>query len=109
MLVKEDPAFPVFGISLGLIITSVGLSVLFFTFIIGAGIRAQKAKPVTGMEGFIGETGIVLTALNPLGTVRVHGEIWQAETLSGIIEVGRGVRVLSMNHFRLTVEPISNA
>jgi membrane-bound serine protease (ClpP class) len=61
------------------------------------------------MEGFIGETGVVLSALNPLGTVRVHGEIWQAEAMSGIVEVGHKVRVSSMNHFRLTVEPISNA
>ena len=108
MLVKEDPTFPVFGISLGLVITAVGLSVLFFTFIIGAGIRAQKAKPVTGMEGFIGETGVVLSVLNPMGTVRVHGEIWSAESLTGKIEVGREVRVLSMDNFRVTVEAISH-
>ncbi len=106
MLIKEDPAFPLLKISIGIVIATVGLSVLFFTFIIGAGIRAQKAKPVTGIEGFIGETGIVLTTINPLGSVRVHGEIWEAESLRGQIEVGQMIRVVAMNHFRVTVEPV---
>jgi membrane-bound serine protease (ClpP class) len=108
MLIKEDPSFPLLKISLTLIITTVGLSVLFFAFIIGAGIRAQKARPVTGMEQLIGETGIVLSALNPLGSVRVHGEIWEAESLAGKIEVGKQIRVLAMNRFRLSVEPSTN-
>jgi len=108
MLIKEDPSFPLIKISLTLIITTVGLSVLFFAFIIGAGIRAQKARPVTGIEGLIGETGIVLSALNPLGTVRVHGEIWAAESLMGSIEAGKQIRVLAMNQFRLSVEPSTN-
>jgi membrane-bound serine protease (ClpP class) len=108
MLTKEDPVFPLLKISVTLILTTVGLSVLFFAFIIGAGIRAQKARPVTGMEGLIGETGIVLATLDPLGSVRVHGEIWAAESLTGSIEAGKKIRVLSMNHFRLSVEPIIN-
>ena len=106
MLIREDPAFPLLKISLGVVITTVGLSVLFFMFIIGAGIRAQKARPVTGIEGFIGEMGIVLTTINPLGTVRVHGEIWEAESLRGQIDVGQQIRVIAMNHFRVTVEPV---
>jgi membrane-bound serine protease (ClpP class) len=106
MLIREDPAFPLLKISLGVVITTVGLSVLFFMFIIGAGIRAQKARPVTGIEGFIGEMGIVLTTINPLGTVRVHGEIWEAESLRGQIDIGQQIRVVAMNHFRVTVEPV---
>jgi membrane-bound serine protease (ClpP class) len=68
MLMKEDPTFPLFGISRGLIFTAVGLSVLFFIFIIGAGIRAQKARPVTE-EGLLVETGVVLSSRSS-GTVR---------------------------------------
>ncbi len=106
MLIREDPGYPLLKISLATVITTVGLSVLFFMFVIGAGIRAQKAKPVTGLEGFIGELGIVLTPINPLGTVRVHGEIWEAESIRGKLEAGQQIRVTSMNHFRVTVEPV---
>ena len=106
MLIKEDPSFPLMKISTTVIVSTVAVSALFFVFVIGAGLRAQKAKPVTGLEGFIGEEGIVLQALDPLGSVRVHGEIWEAESLSGRIEKGQKIRVVSMKNFRLTVERI---
>jgi membrane-bound serine protease (ClpP class) len=110
MLIKEDPTFPLMKISLTLILTTVGLTVLFFLFILGAGIKAQRAKPVTGVEGFIGETGVVLSDLNPVGNVRVHGEIWEAKAKSADekIEAGALVRVVEEQHFRLTVERVLN-
>lgn len=106
MLIREDPVFPLLKLSSAVIIATTGMTALFFLFIIGAGLKAQKAKPVTGLEGFLGETGIVLQALDPSGTVHVHGEIWQAESLSGKIEAGRKIRIISMKNFRLTVEPL---
>jgi len=110
MLIKEDPTFPLMKISLTLILTTVGLTVLFFLFILGAGMKAQQAKPVTGMEGFIGETGVVLNDLNPVGSVRVHGEIWEASAKSDEkIEAGALIRVVEEQHFRLTVERVLNA
>lgn len=110
MLIKEDPTFPLMKISLTLILTTVGLTVLFFLFILGAGMKAQRAKPVTGVEGFIGETGVVLNDLNPVGSVRVHGEIWEARAKSDEkIEAGALIRVVEEKNFRLTVERILNA
>jgi len=110
MLIKEDPTFPLMKISLTLILSTVGLTVLFFLFILGAGMKAQQAKPVTGMEGFIGETGVVLNDLNPVGSVRVHGEIWEASAKSDEkIEAGALIRVVEEQHFRLTVERVLNA
>ncbi|HEU0109370.1 MAG TPA: nodulation protein NfeD [Chitinophagaceae bacterium] len=106
MLIREDPVFPLLKLSSAVIIATTGMTALFFLFIIGAGLKAQRAKPVTGLEGFLGETGIVLQALDPSGTVHVHGEIWQAESLSGKIEAGRKIRIISMKNFRLTVEPL---
>jgi membrane-bound serine protease (ClpP class) len=106
MLIRDDSSFEFVRISRSVILSFTILSALFFLFVIGAGIRAQKAKPVTGPEGFIGETGITLEALDPFGTVRVHGEIWQAESLSGRIEAGEKVSVKSMKNFRVFVEPI---
>ncbi len=106
MLIREDPTFPLLKLSLLVIFTTVGLTVLFFLFILGAGVRALKLKPVTGVEGFIGETGVVMQELNPLGTVHVHGEIWQAESVSGKIEKGEAIRVLSEKGFCLKVERV---
>lgn len=106
MLIREDPTFPLLRISLAVIITTVGLSVLFFIFVLGAGLKAQRARPTTGVEGFIGEEGLVLTTLDPDGTVRVHGEIWQAISRSGRIEPGERIRVLAEQNFKLTVERV---
>jgi membrane-bound ClpP family serine protease len=36
----------------------------------------------------------------------VHGEIWQAESVSGKIEKGATVRVLSEKSFRIKVERV---
>jgi membrane-bound serine protease (ClpP class) len=81
MLIKDDPGFPLLKLSRTVIFTFTALSTLFFLFVIAAAYKAGKAKPVTGMEGFMGETGLVLETLDPLGSVRVHGEIWQADRI----------------------------
>jgi membrane-bound serine protease (ClpP class) len=106
MLIRDDTAFPILKISTTVIISTTAVTALFFLFVVGAGIRAQRGKPVTGLEAFIGETGVVLEPLDPLGNVRVHGEIWQAQSTTGRIEAGEKIRVLSMKNFRLTVEPL---
>ena len=106
MLIRDDSAFPLLKISTTVVVSTTVVTALFFLFVVGAGIRAQRAKPVTGLEGFIGETGVVLEPLDPMGNVRVHGEIWQAQSNTGRIEAGEKIRVLSMQNFRLTVEPL---
>jgi membrane-bound serine protease (ClpP class) len=106
MLIKEETTFEVIRISTSVIITTTALTTLFFLFLIGAGLRAQKGKPVTGIEGFIGETGVVLEDLDPAGTVRVHGEIWRAESTEGKLEVGTKIKVVSMENFKLIVAKV---
>lgn len=106
MLIRTDPNFEFFRISRTVIFTTTAITTLFFLFVIGAGLRAQKAKPVTGLEGFIGDTGKALETLDPAGTVRVQGEIWQAESLSGKIDAGESIRVISMKNFKVFVEPL---
>ena len=91
-------------ISWGVIIPTVVVTALFFLFVIGAGLRAQRAKPITGVEGLKDETGLALETLNPTGTVLVHGEIWNADAIEGIIDKGKRVRVISIDNLRLKVE-----
>ena len=66
-------------VSLSVIATVVGVTVAFFVFVLGAAYRAQRRKPVTGIQGLIGERGTALTDLAPSGQVFLHGEYWTAQ------------------------------
>lgn len=104
MLIRPDAELEFQHLSWGVIISSVGFSALFFIFVLGMGIRAQRLKPVTGAEGMIGEIGESLEALNPVGTVRVHGEMWQAESRTGPIMKGARIRITGIKDLLLFVE-----
>jgi membrane-bound serine protease (ClpP class) len=106
MLIDDESFAEVFRISWEIIATVVILTVLFFSFAIGLGIKAQRRKPSTGAEGIIGETGVAISDLDPLGEVRVHGEIWEAESTSGKIEQGQPVRVETITNLRLKVSRV---
>jgi membrane-bound serine protease (ClpP class) len=95
-------------ISLGVIISVVVVSALFFLFIIGMGLKAQRLKPFTGSESLIGEKGEARERLNPSGMVLVHGELWQAESESGEIEMGNTIRVMNKQGFKLFVEKVAD-
>jgi membrane-bound serine protease (ClpP class) len=73
-------------------------------FLIGAIVKAHRRKPLTGQEHLIGQTAIADSDINPFGTVRVHGEIWQARSETPI-QKGTRVTITSTNHLELTVKP----
>ena len=104
MLVRSESALEFFEISWSVILSVAAVTVVFFLVVIGLGIRAQRRKPTTGVEGIVGETGEALSALDPEGKVRVHGEIWNARSSSGKIKKGDRVKVVRMENFTLTVE-----
>src|ERR1044072_290614 len=105
MLIRTDETWHVASLSLTVIITAVTISSLFFLFVIGMGLKAQRAKPVIGLEAMIGEIGQSLSELNPGGTVRMHGEIWKAISGTGLIAEGKKVVVTGFLNFTLQVEP----
>ncbi len=94
-------------ISWTVIVSAVAATALFFLFVIGMGIKAQRLKPSTGMNALVDEIGLANEMLNPSGMVLVHGELWQAESLSGGINKGEKVRVKNMQGFKLFVEKVS--
>jgi membrane-bound serine protease (ClpP class) len=106
MLIRADSNQQFLTISRSVIISSVAVTAFFFLTIIGIGLRAQRLKPVTGLEGLIGETGEALEALIPTGMVRLHGEHWKAESVEGNINQGEKVRVIRIQDLKLYVEPI---
>ena len=106
MLIKSGSGFEMLRISRAVIYTATAVSALFFLFVIGAGIKAQGRKVVTGLDALIGDTGEVVEALEPSGMVRVQGELWSAESLSGAIAKGEKVRIREMKNLKLYVEGI---
>ena len=106
MLIKSGSSLEMVKISRTVIFAATAVSALFFLFIIGFGIKAQRLKVVTGIEGLIGDTGEVMDLLDPAGTVKVQGEIWNAESLSGMIGKGEKVRIKEMKNLKLYVEPV---
>jgi len=104
MLIEEESVLEAMAISMELIILFVILTTVFFLFAITLGIRAQRKKPTTGQEGIVGESGSAATTLNPHGKVKVHGEIWTAESEEGSIKKGETVFVTSITGLKLKVK-----
>ena len=93
----------VMRISLSVILTVTVVTVLFFAFVVGAGYRALRRKPVTGREGLLGERGVAVTDLGTReGKVFVHGAYWAAEA-DERIEKGAPVAVDRVDGLRLHV------
>jgi membrane-bound serine protease (ClpP class) len=96
-------SMPFFQLSWKVIAFATIVTALFFIFVVGLGIRAQRRKPVTGNEGLIGEIGkAVEDFVKGLGQVSVHGEIWEA-TSADKIKKGDEVTVLSVKNLKITV------
>jgi len=90
-------------VSLSVIVTVTVATMLFFAFVVGAGVRALKRKRLTGREGLVGERGVALTELGPHeGRIFVHGEYWEAEA-DERIEKGAPVVVDRVDGMRLRV------
>jgi membrane-bound serine protease (ClpP class) len=83
----------VFGVIIG----------LYIRWVIGPIRRRSK---LTGPEAMIGKTGMAITDLKPKGEVRVEGEIWRAESLSGDIEKGEQVNVKTLKGLVVMVENV---
>ena len=72
-------------------------------FLLQLAIRSFRYKVVTGSEAMVGEIGEARTALDPEGTVFVHGEFWSARAPSPV-PAGERVRVVSVDGMKLEVE-----
>jgi len=106
MLINTESTLEVFKISWQVILVTVILTATFFIFAIGLGIKAQRRKPTTGIEGIIGEIGETISNLEPEGQIRIHGELWNAESLDGSISKGTKVKVSQVSNLKLMVRKI---
>ncbi|MBI5444664.1 MAG: nodulation protein NfeD, partial [Deltaproteobacteria bacterium] len=88
----------------GVILPAVAVTALFFVFVVGKGLAAQRRRPVSGSEALVGELGRAVGPLGPdlEGKVFVHGEYWNA-TAADPVPAGTGVEVLAVEGMRLLV------
>jgi membrane-bound serine protease (ClpP class) len=108
MLFRSSSTLDIVNISWSVIITSTVVTASFFLFVVGMGLKAQRSKAVTGSDALIGETGESLSLIDPVGTVWVHGESWNAESVSGKISQGQKIRVNGIKDLTLLVEQLNN-
>ena len=105
MLVDSDD--PALQISRAILYPTLGLTVVLSVGIVVLATRTRNLKKLGGMDGMIGETGLVKDALNPVGRVQVHGELWEAEA-EGPVAEGEAVRVDSVAGLKIKVSPVEN-
>jgi len=91
-----------FGVALAGTLPFAVLAVVLMRLVL----RSRKWKSATGKEELIGAHGVALAQLTAgaEGMVRVHGELWQAESSKPVNE-GEAVRVLRVEGLKLHVEP----
>lgn len=91
------------GLILGFLLTTVIISIAILAF----GVRTiKKSKVLTSANlatRLLDSNGVALTDLTPLGTVKVLGETWSAESLSGVVKAGVEVYVSEMDGLKLKV------
>jgi len=92
-------------VSWAVIAPTVGLTALVFLFMIGAGLRALRARSAVGAPALIGQLGVAREALTPSGQVQVQGELWRAVARGAPVAAGARVRVVDVQGLTLTVEP----
>jgi membrane-bound serine protease (ClpP class) len=81
------------------------LTVGFFWIAVRRGVLAQRAKPAHDPDRVVGQVGDVRTALDPVGSVYVAGELWSARSETSL-PVGASVHVRGREGLMLLVEAV---
>jgi len=87
-------------IPLGVLITVMVLFLALSILLYQAGSRALRQKPVP-LSVMIGTKGKVVSPLAPVGLIKIKDELWQAESVSGKIDVGKEVMVTGQDGLKL--------
>lgn len=111
LVLFNTPATPEFlAISIPAAVGLGGLTAIFFLFVAGKALRAQRSQAMTGAEGLLGKSGPVRSSFSSdsfkapySGTVLVAGELWRAQSNEKVLR-GEQVIVTGMEGFTLHVE-----
>ncbi|MEO8415858.1 MAG: nodulation protein NfeD [Ginsengibacter sp.] len=103
-LFRASPTENIVAVSWSVIFAITTATALFFLFVVGMGLKAQRLKPVNGIETLIGKKGAAINLIDPIGMVAINGEMWNATSLSGTINPGDHVIVKGIKNLTLYVE-----
>ncbi len=93
-----------YAVSLPLIATLSVTTAGFFLFVVGAAVKARNRPVVSGQEELLGATGEAIEDFTGKGRIRIHGEVWWAESAVAL-HAGDKVRVDSIEGLVLRVHP----
>jgi membrane-bound serine protease (ClpP class) len=97
VMLFEDAA-----VSLKLMMPTIVLIGGFFVGIAYVAFKAFRRAPKGGMEGLMGETGVVEEKIDPVGLVFAHGERWKASS-DEVAEEGETVEIIGSKGLELVV------
>jgi len=86
----------------GLIAMMAGLAI-YGVFSYRMGSRALLKKPLAGFTDMTGSKGIVIEPLAPKGTIKIKGELWEAESFGPEIDASEEVTVIGQQGLKLIV------
>ncbi len=76
-----------------------------FGFVVYKVAQARRMKVKGGPEELVGKIGAVTSVLAPKGEVRIEGQIWRAESISGEVKEGEQVEIVGREGLTLKVKP----
>ncbi|HIO23933.1 MAG TPA: nodulation protein NfeD [Nitrospinaceae bacterium] len=103
MLIDSDD--PAMQISKMILYPTLGMTFLLSIGSIYLAKKAHQLRTITGMEGLLGEVGVVKETLNPEGRVLVHGETWNAKSDIAISD-GEKVIVEAVEGLKIKVRKV---
>jgi membrane-bound serine protease (ClpP class) len=95
-LLLFDPAGESYEVSLTVVLAIAGTLAVMMAFVALKIVQVRRLQPVTGRDELAGQLGVARQALDPEGTVFVHGELWHARAQGDPIPVGAPVRVTGL-------------
>src|SRR6185369_7595738 len=99
-MILIDVPNPELRLPLSLVLAAVVPFAGILVFMLKLAIRARRSKVTTGAVGMIGLRGRAQTAIAPIGTIFVRGELWRARSQMSIA-AGEGVRVTGIEGLTL--------
>jgi membrane-bound serine protease (ClpP class) len=99
-----DRDVPGFSIAWQLIATMALAGALVLLAIVSFAVRARRRPVVSGSEGLTRETAEAIEDFERRGLVRVHGELWTAES-SAPVRAGQRLRIRSVDGLVVRVDP----
>jgi membrane-bound serine protease (ClpP class) len=80
----------------------------YHQIVLRPGLRIQDARKRLDVNTLIGEEGEVVVTIDPVGTVRLRGEVWSARA-DQVVGAGQPIRVVGRHGLQLKVVPAERA